>query len=299
MYTVKQVVAMTGLTAATLRIWERRYGVVTPRRTSSHYRMFSEADVARLRAMVQLVEAGATTGKAAEIVMSEALSEHASPEHAQDEPERLSELARQLDMEGLADLLRRTITVEDILWSIDKWMTPAVVELNERARTGELTRAHAHMAERAVKRRLGTLLDETRVLPAPGSAGPVRPLVLVGQEESGGHEMIPLSFTIALRRQKVDARYLGGAIGHDAWMAAAEQLRPRAIALAVSTPDGVDASQRLAADLAALRPPIAVWLGGPGVTPRRGVRGMLPMDAARSTRTVLNHLLAGSVEPSS
>ena len=65
-YPVKQVSALTGVAADTLRAWERRYGVVTPARTESGYRLYDDQDVARLRLMARLVSDGAPASLAAE-----------------------------------------------------------------------------------------------------------------------------------------------------------------------------------------------------------------------------------------
>ena len=56
MYTIKQAAARTGLTIPTIRAWERRYGVVSPARTTAGYRLYDEAAIERLAAMRALVE---------------------------------------------------------------------------------------------------------------------------------------------------------------------------------------------------------------------------------------------------
>ena len=57
-YTVKHAAALTGIPADTLRMWERRYGVVTPIRSEGGYRLYDDAAIARLTAMHALVGAG-------------------------------------------------------------------------------------------------------------------------------------------------------------------------------------------------------------------------------------------------
>ena len=42
MYTVKHAAELTGIPAATLRMWERRYAVVTPVRSESGYRLYDD-----------------------------------------------------------------------------------------------------------------------------------------------------------------------------------------------------------------------------------------------------------------
>ena len=46
---IKDVAERTGLAAGTIRVWEQRYGFPDPGRTSSGYRVYTEADVEALR----------------------------------------------------------------------------------------------------------------------------------------------------------------------------------------------------------------------------------------------------------
>lgn len=54
-----------GVGVATLRVWEHRYGVVRPQRSAGHQRLYSSADVARLKAIKSLVDAGHPIGTVA------------------------------------------------------------------------------------------------------------------------------------------------------------------------------------------------------------------------------------------
>src|SRR5689334_6298510 len=102
-YTVKHVARMTGISADTVRMWERRYGVVTPTRSEGGYRMYDEASVRRLAAMHALVTAGWSPRQAAEQVRLGAPSPQAQlaahPTEAVDTSGRpgLVPLARDLD----------------------------------------------------------------------------------------------------------------------------------------------------------------------------------------------------------
>ncbi|CAN5710538.1 cobalamin-dependent protein [soil metagenome] len=63
-YRIKSVAALTGITTATLRAWERRYGIVSPARTDGGYRVYSEDDVARLIRIKSMVDRGYKVGEA-------------------------------------------------------------------------------------------------------------------------------------------------------------------------------------------------------------------------------------------
>ncbi len=57
-YRIGAVSRMTGISPDALRIWERRYAAVSPQRSPGGGRLYSPQDVARLRLMKQLVNAG-------------------------------------------------------------------------------------------------------------------------------------------------------------------------------------------------------------------------------------------------
>jgi MerR-like DNA binding protein len=55
---IGEVARRTGMTIAALRAWETRYGLLAPARTAGGHRLYREADVARVRAVRQLVAEG-------------------------------------------------------------------------------------------------------------------------------------------------------------------------------------------------------------------------------------------------
>src|SRR5512144_840727 len=70
MYTIRQASSRAGLPVATLRAWERRYAIVQPARTAAAYRLYSDADIAALRAMRRLVDAGWPPSEAARALLA-------------------------------------------------------------------------------------------------------------------------------------------------------------------------------------------------------------------------------------
>lgn len=49
---------LTGVKAVTLRAWERRYGLIQPKRTAKGHRLYTDADVERIREVRRLVSQG-------------------------------------------------------------------------------------------------------------------------------------------------------------------------------------------------------------------------------------------------
>jgi len=80
-YRIGAVSKLTGISPDSLRIWERRYEAVVPQRTPSGGRLYSAEDVARLRLMKMLVDAGDSIGTVAMLSHEdlEARAERARP----------------------------------------------------------------------------------------------------------------------------------------------------------------------------------------------------------------------------
>lgn len=83
MYTIGHAARLTGVPSATLRAWERRYGLVTPVRTEGGYRLYDERGLQLLRAMAALVAAGWSPRQAAEHLRSDG---NDSPDDEQHQP---------------------------------------------------------------------------------------------------------------------------------------------------------------------------------------------------------------------
>lgn len=58
MYSIKDLEYLSGIKAHTIRIWEKRYGLLAPNRTDTNIRMYSDEDVRRILNVALLVKNG-------------------------------------------------------------------------------------------------------------------------------------------------------------------------------------------------------------------------------------------------
>jgi len=70
LFNTKAVTHQTGVPAPTLRAWERRYGVLAPRRGANDYRLYSERDIMTVLWLRERVEAGLTISQAIALLRS-------------------------------------------------------------------------------------------------------------------------------------------------------------------------------------------------------------------------------------
>lgn len=75
LYPIRTVSAITGINPVTLRAWERRYGLIKPRRTDTGHRVYSARDIDKINRAIVLVEKGHSISQVA--AMLEATSDAA------------------------------------------------------------------------------------------------------------------------------------------------------------------------------------------------------------------------------
>jgi DNA-binding transcriptional MerR regulator len=168
----------TGLTPDLLRAWERRYRVVKPRRSSGGQRLYSDADIERLRQLHRAVLAGHSIGRVVELDHAglEALVEGRTlgiP--ASDTPPiaEMSALARavaeclaaaeQLDGAALARALKQASHRFAIPLLLDHLIAPLLREIGERWESGSLLPIHEHVASVEVHRFLTEIVQSTPI----------------------------------------------------------------------------------------------------------------------------------------
>src|ERR1051325_1946309 len=70
-YRIGTVTRLAGLSADVVRVWERRYGAIRPARSIAGTRLYSDAEVSRLRRLRQAVENGHSISQAAKLSEAE------------------------------------------------------------------------------------------------------------------------------------------------------------------------------------------------------------------------------------
>lgn len=267
-YTVKQVAQIVGVSPATVRAWERRYGVVSPKRSESSYRLYDDEDVARLSRMGALVRAGRPASLAAAQVLGEAATPSSTPATA---PSGASVAALPTDQTQVDDLLRAAQTLDSTLltrvldeaWArtsletlIDSWLVPAMAAIGEAWVSGKIDVAGEHFVSAGVHGRLAAAYE------AAGSR-PGAPALVTGLPAGARHHLGALAFSVCARRQGLDVVYLGADVPDDSWLYAVRSLRPAGVAVSVPLESDVASAVTLCQRLIESQSPVSIRLGGP------------------------------------
>jgi DNA-binding transcriptional MerR regulator/methylmalonyl-CoA mutase cobalamin-binding subunit len=259
MYTVRHASELTGIPADTLRMWERRYGVVTPERSDGGYRLYDEASLRRLLAMRALVGAGWSARQAAEQILTDAASGTDEPRPAGAAPQgdtgALARAADTFDAAALDAALDAGFALGAFEQVVDRWLMPSLQEVGVGWREGSISVAGEHFVSASVQRRLAAAFDG-----ADRSAAGAT--VVVGLARGSRHELGVLAFATALRRAGIDVVYVGGDLPPEGWVAVVTERDPAAVVLGVPAEEDVLAVRETVAALAAARPDLRVHVGG-------------------------------------
>ena len=267
MYTIRQASRLTGVPEASLRAWERRYGVVTPRRTEAGYRLYDEADLAAVSTMRRLVVDGWSAAQAAEAVRSGtapvSVEDVVAPEvsdglqqpHAVTYMQRFLSSAAQLDPAGMEKSIDGGFSLGSFEHVVDSWLFPTLEALGEGWERGEIDVAGEHAASHAVHRRLSAAFD------AAGSTSR-GPTIVVGLPSGSQHDFGALAFATAIRRRGLDVLYLGANVPVSSWETAVRGREARAAVLSVVTPADRPAAVAVAERLLSQAPLPIVCAGG-------------------------------------
>jgi MerR family transcriptional regulator, light-induced transcriptional regulator len=193
----------SGVSPDLLRAWERRYGLLRPVRSAGGLRLYTPADVERVRVMRRHLADGLAASEAAALALRAGAGDEAPPMALR--PEQLrDDLADALDRydepraQAILDRLLAVATVETLLSDV---VLPYLRELGERWLRGDATIAQEHFASSVVRGRLLGLARGWGL-----GLGPTAVLACLPGEQ---HDLGLIAFGLALRARGWRIVYLG------------------------------------------------------------------------------------------
>lgn len=263
----------SGLSQDVLRVWERRYGAVRPDRGPGGQRVYSDADVARLRLLHAVTRAGRSISSVARLATSE-LEQLAAEDAAAREPEpetaaqpdvkrvvdQCLDLARALATHELDVELRRALARFGLVAFLDDVAAPLLRRLGDEWHSGRLSPAQEHHATSVLQ---DVILETVRRFTPSADAPRIVISTLPGERHALGAAMV--AATAAGEGWRVT--YLGADLPVDDIALAARSAAANVLALSVVY---VDERRSTARELDRLRNVVAaevdILVGGAGVS---------------------------------
>lgn len=274
--TVAAVARQLGVAPATLRTWDRRYGVGPSSHEPGAHRRYSTEDISRLERMRRLVMSGVSPAEAAKWALAGQDPAAQTPAESTSAPESstrsgggnvlslpgargevrgLARAAQALDTQECQRILTEAIDEHGVVDAWDGIIVPVLSAVGEKwSNTGRGVETE-HALSAAVQEVLGSWIQSC----APSQ--PSRSVILACAP--GEQHALPLwAVAGALAERGVAARILGPNLPEDALGRVMTRLGPAAILLWCQVSDSADV--RIVENLPATRPAPTVLLGGPG-----------------------------------
>lgn len=258
--TVAEVAHRLGVAPATLRTWDRRYGLGPSSHEAGAHRRYTEEDLARLAVMRRLVVSGVPAQQAAELAKSSPVSIEEPPPlpKFQDREDVVAAIVRALDGidSGFVEaLIRREILSGGIIKTWNEILVPALVIIGRRwEETGSGIDVE-HLFSEIVKRIMRDCANE---IESPRNPKPVL-LASIGEEH---HCLAIHALAAALAEENIATHFLGARTPVEALADMVRKTHPPVVFLWAQLTKNADYSAMSA--LPALRPAPRVILGGPG-----------------------------------
>jgi methanogenic corrinoid protein MtbC1 len=210
-YRVGMVSKMTGLSTHTLRMWEKRYATVMPKRTEAGGRLYTDADIERLRLLHKLVESGHSIGGIAKLpdtdlrhmaATSSAPLIQKPARHLPELRERVMAAIERLRTEEAEQLLSRAALSTEPREFLDVVVAPIMVEIGDRWKAGDLRMVHEHACSTVMR---GVLFSLMRLYPASEAMR----RVVVGTPAKEEHELGALMVAMLAAMHGWSVLYLG------------------------------------------------------------------------------------------
>lgn len=246
----------TGTSVDLLRAWEKRYGLLDPDRSDGGFRLYSDEDVGRVRAMQAHLADGLAAAEAARRALENGGPEAGGGNLIEQSRRELADALASF-AEGRAnavlDRLLGALSLDTVLGEV---VLPYLHELGEAWARGDASVAQEHFASNFFRGRLFGL--------GRGWGEGTGPHALLACPPREQHDLGLIAFGLALRNRGWRITYLGQDTPLSTLEQEARELQPDRVVVAASTPERLE---DVLADLAKLAQAAPLSLAGAGAKP--------------------------------
>ena len=249
-HSIGVVETRTGLSAHTIRAWEKRYGAVEPERSEGGHRLYSDEEIRRLRLLHELTDRGHRISHVAgldideiEAILEETVAdERRAAADAAGAPgptpvtgtsaelrDDLFEAILGYDGDRLEAAFRRAALELSARELIEAVIAPLLQRVGDAWEAGDVSPGQEHLLSAVVMRTLGWILDAYR--PAPGA-----PKLIVATPAGQHHNLGALLAAATAASSGWQSVYLGGDLPGVEIAEAAHRTGARAVALSLVWP---------------------------------------------------------------
>ncbi len=264
LYPMRVVSRLTGLSADTIRVWERRYGAVAPDRTDGNKRRYTGAHVRRLVLLRRATELGHSIGQVVQLPDAELrrLLGESSPDVGSQVSlyaaivEDYLKAILEYDVRRAESILTRTAAILPPMTLTLEVIVPLMRRVGEAWIADQIRIAHEHIISGQLRSLLGALMRHEQ--PATGA-----PRIIVATPPRHLHEFGAIIGAFMAAGRGFEPIYLGTHMPLEEVAEAAEQSGAALVLLSIARDCEPGEAQELIAGISSLAKQHEVWLGIP------------------------------------
>lgn len=210
-YSIKDLEKISGIKAHTIRMWERRYGLIEPQRTETNIRFYSDCDLKRLLNVSILNHngikishiAGLTDAEIKNRVLDLSIDGRSSSVQIESLMVAMLELDETKFLNGLSSSIIKMgfeVSVETVLF-------PFLERIGVLWQAGTINPAQEHFISNLIRQKLFVAIDNE--MQSPVQNGP-RIIMFLSEHEQ--HEIGLLFYNLLARKEGMNVVYLGAGV---------------------------------------------------------------------------------------
>ena len=225
-YKIKDIEILTGIKAHTIRIWEKRYGMLIPERTDTQIRTYSDADLSFLLNVSLLNKNGVKISKIATMETSaiHALVSEIRLSPAIDNAEEKLILALlELDEELFRNTLNDLIHQKGLELTFSEHLIPFLDRIGVMWLVNSISAAQEHFISNLIRQKVVSEIDKLGIPDKSATSA------LLFLPEHDWHELGLLFYQYLLRSKGYYTYYLGQSLPYDSLIDCIQRLKPSVV----------------------------------------------------------------------
>ncbi len=213
-YSIKDLEKLSGIKAHTIRIWERRYGLIKPTRTCTNIRVYCDTELKKLLNIAILNNHGHKISKIAKLQKDEICEEleklNAGEEQFQVQVDTLVVAMVELDRRRFEKILADSTLKIGFEETAIKILYPFLQKVGVMWQTDDINPAQEHFISSLIIQKLYVAIDQVY---EPSNTGAKKALLFLPEGEY--HEMGLLFYRYLMKKRGYETVYLGQSVPYN------------------------------------------------------------------------------------
>jgi DNA-binding transcriptional MerR regulator len=234
-YSIKELENLSGIKAHTIRIWEKRYGIIKPARTDTNIRYYCDDDLKRLLNIAILNKYGmriSGIAKLSDEQMSEKVMHYASSDlnDADSNVENLVIAMVEMNEYKFDRILSRYIMNQGFEDAVIKVIFPFFEKIGLLWQTGSINPAHEHFVSNLFRQKLMVAIDNLMVTNKPDAKK-----FILFLPEGEYHELALLFYNYIIKKSGKLVYYLGSSVPFNDLVESGKMIEPDFLFSSITT----------------------------------------------------------------